>query len=80
VATKPKPQDPCALLSRRELQVLELAARGLTNSQVAADLGVTIHSVKFHLASIYRKLGVTNRTGAVVQFMTRGEVPADGGA
>jgi DNA-binding CsgD family transcriptional regulator len=80
VATKSKTQDPCALLSRRELQVLELAARGLTNSQVAADLGVTIHSVKFHLTSIYRKLGVNNRTGAVVQFMTRSEVPADGGA
>jgi DNA-binding NarL/FixJ family response regulator len=51
-------------LSRREAEVLELLARGLTNSQIAAALGVTVHAVKFHLAAIYRKLGVANRTEA----------------
>ena len=48
-----------------------MAALGLTNHQVAARLEVTIHAVKFHLASIYRKLGVTNRTEAAVVWLSR---------
>ena len=51
-------------LTRREAEVLELIAHGLTNSQVAKQLDVTVHAVKFHLASIYRKLDVMNRTEA----------------
>jgi DNA-binding CsgD family transcriptional regulator len=56
-------------LSPREADVLAKAARGLTNGQVAADLQVSIHAVKFHLASVYRKLGVTNRTEAAVRYL-----------
>ena len=56
------------LLSVRERQVLELASRGLTNEQVAERLAVTGHAIKFHLASIYRKLGVANRTEAAVAY------------
>jgi DNA-binding CsgD family transcriptional regulator len=52
------------LLSPREARVVELASRGLTNRQAAAELGLTIHAVKFHLSSVYRKLGVANRTEA----------------
>ena len=63
--------DGLRLLSPREQQVLEVAALGLTNHQVATRLEVTIHAVKFHLASIYRKLGVTNRTGAAVIWLSR---------
>jgi len=48
----------------REAQVLELVAQGLSNGQLARQLGVTVHAVKFHLSSIYRKLGVSNRTEA----------------
>ncbi|HZR95649.1 MAG TPA: helix-turn-helix transcriptional regulator [Gaiellaceae bacterium] len=55
---------PIDALSAREIEVLEMAAQGLTNTRIAADLGVTIHAVKFHLASIYRKLHVGNRTEA----------------
>ena len=44
--------------------MLDLASRGLTNSEVAAGLNVSVHAVKFHLAAIYRKLGVANRTEA----------------
>ena len=55
-------------LSPRELQVLSMVADGLTNMQIARRLDVTIHAVKFHLASIYRKLGVSNRTEAAVLF------------
>ena len=41
----------------------------MTNRQIAGRLCVTVHAVKFHLASIYRKLGVNNRTEAVVAFL-----------
>jgi DNA-binding NarL/FixJ family response regulator len=57
--------DPLPLLSEREIGVLELAAQGLTNTELAARLEITVHTVKFHLASVYRKLGVANRTEAV---------------
>jgi DNA-binding CsgD family transcriptional regulator len=56
-------------LSERELEVLEVARHGLTNAEIAAKLGVTVHTVKFHLASIYRKLGAVNRTDAIVRWL-----------
>ena len=51
-------------LTPREHQVLQLVASGAANKRVALDLGMTEHTVKFHLASVFRKLGVTNRTEA----------------
>jgi DNA-binding CsgD family transcriptional regulator len=64
-------------LSRRELEVLEMASRGLTNSQVGAQLDISVHAVKFHLASIYRKLRVANRTEAAVLYLrSQSEAPA----
>lgn len=65
-----------AALSPRELEVLKLASRGETNAEIARDLGVTVHAVKFHLASIYRKLGVANRTEAAVWLLEHGPAPA----
>ena len=56
-------------LSARERAVLALAAQGLTNQEIAGQLSVSIHGVKFHLASIFRKLGVGNRTAAVAMFL-----------
>src|ERR687888_132809 len=65
--------DPLATppprLSKREAQVLDLVSSGLTNLEVAARLGIGIHAVKFHLASIYRKLGVGNRTEATNVYL-----------
>lgn len=58
--------DRVSLLSAREVEVLNMTSRGLTNSQIAEDLSLTVHAVKFHLASIYRKLDVANRTEAAV--------------
>ena len=63
-------------LSPRELEILEMAARGLTNDQMAKNLRISVHGVKFHLGSIYRKLGVSNRTEAAVQFLLRGQTVA----
>jgi DNA-binding CsgD family transcriptional regulator len=61
--------DPSLVLSPRETEVLDLASLGLTNAQIALRLRVTIHAVKFHLAAIYRKLGVSNRTTAVGLYL-----------
>ncbi len=52
-------------LTERELQVLELLAQGLANKQIALQLGISEHTVKFHISSIYTRLGATNRTEAV---------------
>ena len=56
-------------LTTRETQILEMISKGLTNVQIAAQLGVTVHAVKFHLTGVYRKLGVSNRTAAAVAYM-----------
>ena len=56
-------------LSPRELEILSLAATGETNREIGQQLGLTVHAVKFHLASVYRKLGVANRTEAAVVFV-----------
>jgi DNA-binding CsgD family transcriptional regulator len=49
-------------LTPRELEVLRLVARGMSNKEIAADLGVTTHTVKYHLAAVLDKLGVRSRT------------------
>jgi DNA-binding CsgD family transcriptional regulator len=52
-------------LTRRELEVLRLLARGLTNQQLAAVLGISEHTVKFHVSSVLGKLGAQSRAEAV---------------
>ena len=52
-------------LTARELQVLELLAEGLPNKAIAARLGISDQTVKFHIASISGKLGAANRTDIV---------------
>jgi DNA-binding NarL/FixJ family response regulator len=53
-----------ALLTPRELEILRLASDGLSNSEMAKQLWVTDQTVKFHRSNIYRRLEVSNRTGA----------------
>ena len=53
-------------LTAREQQVLELMAEGLPNKTIADRLGISEHTVKFHVNSILAKLGVQSRTEAVV--------------
>ncbi len=65
-----------ATLSPRELEVLEKASHGFTNGQIAGQMNVTVHAVKWHLASIYRKLGVSNRTEAAITYLTGLSEPA----
>jgi DNA-binding NarL/FixJ family response regulator len=62
-------------LTTRELQVLALLADGLPNKAIAARLGVSDETVKFHLGSIFGKLGASNRTDAVRLALRRGLIP-----
>jgi DNA-binding NarL/FixJ family response regulator len=70
----PEPDEewPAERLTPREQDVLELASRGSSNREIAAALGISEHTVKFHLASVYGKLGVTSRAGAVRRGLRRG--------
>lgn len=61
-------------LTARELEVLGLLARGLTNREIAGRLYVTERTIKFHVGSILQKLGATNRTEAVTVAAQRGLV------
>ncbi|MGA0879249.1 MAG: LuxR C-terminal-related transcriptional regulator [Ilumatobacteraceae bacterium] len=60
------------ILSRREFQVLTLVHHGRTVKQIAAELVISPKTVKHHLVSIHTKLGVHNRTDAIVQALRRG--------
>jgi DNA-binding NarL/FixJ family response regulator len=61
-------------LTGRERQVLQLTAQGLANKQIAVSLEISENTVKFHLSSLYAKLGVTSRTEAVRAGARRGWV------
>jgi DNA-binding NarL/FixJ family response regulator len=66
----------CHPLTRRELEILRLAAEGHTNAELARMLWVTEQTVKFHLSNVYRKLQVTNRTEASRWAQIHGLLPA----
>jgi DNA-binding NarL/FixJ family response regulator len=61
-------------LTEREVEVLGWLAQGLANKQIAVQLGISEHTVKFHVSAIYAKLGATSRTEAVRQGVHRGLV------
>lgn len=67
-----RPRDDASLLSPRELEVLQYAAGGFRNREIAAALKVSTRTVEGHLTSVFNKLGVSSRTGAIVQAATRG--------
>jgi DNA-binding NarL/FixJ family response regulator len=59
-------------LTPREQSVLEQLARGLGNKQIAATLGISERTVKFHVSSVFTKLGASNRTDAVARAAQAG--------
>ena len=61
-------------LTPRESEVLELLARGLSNKLIAGELHISEHTVKFHISSLYAKLGVSSRAEAVSQGARHGLV------
>jgi len=65
---------PGSQLTRREIEVLRLLAKGLSNKEIAVTLDFTEHAAKSHLKNILGKLGVEDRTKAVVTALQRGIV------
>jgi len=59
-------------LTSRELEILRLAAQGLTNKAIGQEMGISDRTVQGHLANIFGKLGVASRTEAVTEALKRG--------
>lgn len=74
VVTAAGKNGPC--LTPRQHQILLLMAQGMQNKDIAAELGMLEGTVKVHVKSILHRLGVNNRTHAVVTGLRRGLVPA----
>ena len=66
--------EPVEALTTREHEVLALVADGLSNRDIAGRLAISEHTVKFHLASIFGKLGVSTRTEAVQRGLRLGVI------
>ena len=65
-------QTPGEVLSDRELEVLRLAAKGMSNMEIADSLTLSVRTVQTHLRSIFNKLGVGSRSEAIVYGLKKG--------
>ena len=72
-----KTQAATTDLTEREREVVRLAARGMSNKQIADSLCVSIRTVQGHINSIFHKLGVASRTEAIFHGVKRGWVTFD---
>ncbi|MDA8427582.1 MAG: helix-turn-helix transcriptional regulator [Treponema sp.] len=72
-----RPDGPPTRLSRRETEILEYLADGWSNAEIASVLGLGVRTVRFHLESIYAKLGVNRRGEAVREAVRTGLVRFD---
>jgi DNA-binding CsgD family transcriptional regulator len=68
------PQELAEALTPRELDVLQLLSQGLANKLIARRLGISEHTVKFHVNAILGKLGAQSRSEAIVQALRLGLV------
>lgn len=66
-----KEQALRALLTPREIEILDAIGCGLTNKMIARRLEISLHTVKFHVESVFRKLGVRSRAEAVARALER---------
>lgn len=64
-------------ISPRELQILHLIGSGLSNKDIAADLGLTLNTVKTYIRTSYRKIGVTTRAQAILWWVAQRDVLDD---
>src|SRR5215475_7023746 len=62
------------ILSPREIEVLRMIAEGLGNKEIASKLGISDHTVKFHVSAIFAKLGASSRTEAVIIGIREGMI------
>jgi DNA-binding CsgD family transcriptional regulator len=69
-----EPHELIEALTSREQEVLEQMAAGLSNRQIAQALGISEHTVKFHVSAILGKLGVSSRSAAIRHGMRHGLV------
>lgn len=74
---KPVSLDASDKLTTRELEVLKLAAKGICNKEIALKLGLSLRTVKGHLADLFLKLSVASRTEAVVISLRKGILTLD---
>jgi DNA-binding NarL/FixJ family response regulator len=65
-------EAPTAVLTPREVEILSALGEGLSNKEAARALGISAHTVKFHLETIFRKLGATSRAEAVAKGLRQG--------
>jgi len=68
---------PPVTLTKREIEVLELAAQGLGNKEIGDQLGTTLGTAKMHLQNVFSKLGAADRTHAVALAVRRGIIHLD---
>ena len=68
----PLPDPPARPLSERETEILQLIAKGISNSEAARALGISKATIRTHLEHIYQKLEVTNRVEAVTEGIRKG--------
>jgi DNA-binding NarL/FixJ family response regulator len=80
MATRLAEHTPRVSLSPRELEVLQLIAKGLRNKEIGAKLDIAEDTVKIHIKNIFGKLEVIDRTEAVVAASQRGFIRLDGAA
>jgi DNA-binding NarL/FixJ family response regulator len=69
-----EPLSPAQGLSPQELRLLKLLMEGHQNKTAAAELGISVHTVSFHLRSIYEKLHVHSRSAAVARALRDGMI------
>ena len=74
---EPQEREPSEVLSRREMAVLKLVTKGLSNKDIADELCLSIRTVQGHLGNIFNKLQVSSRTEAVVRALKEGWVTLD---
>jgi len=70
-AFRPLAEDPWPILTPREIEVLASLRDGLSNKAVARRLGISPHTVKFHIESLFKKLGAASRAEAVAKGLKR---------
>ncbi len=70
-------QKPLEVLSEREMEVLKLATRGLSNQDIANELCLSLRTIQAHLGHIFNKLQVSSRTEAVVRALKAGWITLD---
>lgn len=76
-STKPLRLDTGVKLTLRELEILRLIAKGISNKEIAGELNISSRTVKSHMVDIFRKLNVSSRTEAVITSLRIGFINVD---